>query len=152
VSIENKLKISVSGFLSGIGAALICYYVARDNNSPLMFSIAYAGFIFHLMALMPISHLDGYYASQNLSHNLWLIGIPLMLMAYYIIPNPWLLIITVFGSIQLIHYYLKPDKNPTNSIPLEIQLQYIALYLGMIIFLSFMSYSLYDMFQKHILP
>lgn len=56
---ETEAYIGLAGPLIGSLAALGVYWIARDQHSPWLYAVAYAGFMLNLFNLIPLSPFDG---------------------------------------------------------------------------------------------
>lgn len=55
----QTVRVAIAGPILGGIAALGCYLVARAQDSPLMYALAYFGFFLNLINLLPFGILDG---------------------------------------------------------------------------------------------
>ncbi|HMA52136.1 MAG TPA: site-2 protease family protein, partial [Magnetospirillaceae bacterium] len=59
LTVETEAYIAYAGPLVGSLGAFAVYFLARQQNSDLLLSIAYAGFFLNFFNLLPLSPLDG---------------------------------------------------------------------------------------------
>ena len=96
-----EAKVGLAGPILGSLGALAVYLAGETINSPLLIAAAYTGFFLNLFNLLPVLPLDGGRAAAALSPKLWLAGFAVLLTLAGVRPNPVLLLIVVFGGIEL---------------------------------------------------
>lgn len=107
----TEAKVAIGGPLLGSFGALIClvlYFLIQEN---FLAALAYSGFILNLFNLIPLHPLDGGRVVSAVSPKLWLIGIPIGVIALVKFFNPILLILLVLGVMHLINQYKNPNKS-----------------------------------------
>lgn len=149
LNVETEAYVGFAGPIVGSIAALACFVLAREYNSQLLLALAYSGFMLNLFNLIPVSPLDGGRITAIISPKVWLLGIPLLAALFFYHPSPMLILIAVLAYPQLKiawdHFrHGNPDETSAYySTPLNTRVNYGVLYLGMIVFLSMMTYSLH---------
>ncbi|MBI3775085.1 MAG: hypothetical protein HY273_05960 [Gammaproteobacteria bacterium] len=99
-------------------ATLLCYFLARHFDSPLLFATSYAEFFITLFNLVSISPLDGSRITAIISRKIWWIGAPLLLVLFFYLKSPMLLRIALLAIPQLIAVWrneMPPGANPGYS-------------------------------------
>jgi Zn-dependent protease len=149
LNVETEAYVGFAGPIVGSIAALVCFALAREYNSQLLLALAYSGFMLNLFNLIPISPLDGGRITAIISPKVWLLGIPLLAALFFYHPSPMLILIALLAYPQLKiawdHFrHGNPDETSEYyNTPLSTRVNYGVLYLGMIVFLSMMTYSLH---------
>ncbi len=150
LNVETEAYVGFAGPIVGSVAALACFVLAREYNSQLLLALAYSGFMLNLFNLIPISPLDGGRITAIISPKVWLLGIPLLAALFFYHPSPMLILIAILAYPQLKvawdHFrHGNPDETSEYyNTPLNTRVNYGVLYLGMIVFLSMMTYSLHS--------
>ena len=55
----QTVRVAIAGPILGGAAAAVCYAIAKQNGSALMYALAYSGFFLNLFNLLPFSIFDG---------------------------------------------------------------------------------------------
>ncbi len=149
MDVETEAYIGFAGPIAGSAAALAVYFVAREQSSHLLMALAYSGFMLNLFNLIPVSPLDGGRITAIISPKVWLLGVPILIGLFIYSPSPMLILIAVLAYPQIKqalwpsaeqiaageHYY----KASIND-----RINYGLLYLGLVVFLSLMTYGLHQ--------
>lgn len=147
MNVETEAYVAFAGPLAGTAAAMACYFVAREHNSQLLMALAYAGCMLNLFNLIPVSPLDGGRITAIISPKVWLLGLPLLVALFFYNHSPMLILIAVLAYPQ-IKQAIWPDKNahPENYYQASTndRINYAVLYLGLVGFLSVMTYELHN--------
>lgn len=142
---ETEAYVGVAGPLAGTIGALCVYYVARNQQSQLLLALAYAGFFLNLFNLIPLSPLDGGRVTAVISPRLWLIGVPILVAAFFYRPSPLLILIAFIAAPQVIKAWrgIEPEEQQYYIASNEARFQYGLLYLGLAAFLAIMCHELH---------
>jgi Zn-dependent protease len=145
--VETEAYIGFAGPIAGTAASLACYFVARDSDSGLLLALAYSGCMLNLFNLIPISPLDGGRITAIISPKVWLAGVPLLAALFFYHPSPMLILVAVLAFPQLKEaIWGDPDKPAQYyEVARDTRINYGVLYLGLVAFLSMMSYSIHGM-------
>lgn len=145
--VETEACIGFAGPLAGTAAALACYFLAREINSPLLLALAYSGCMLNLFNLIPISPLDGGRITAIISPKIWLAGIPLLAGLFFVRPSPMLILIAIMAFPQLKSVIQGNSSQPEQyyEAPAETRVNYGVMYLGLAAFLAIMSYEIHEM-------
>ncbi|HNN87259.1 MAG: site-2 protease family protein [Pseudomonadales bacterium] len=150
-NVETEAYVGFAGPIVGSAAAMVCFVLAREYHSELLLALAYSGFMLNLFNLIPVSPLDGGRITAIISPVVWLLGIPLLVALFFYHPSPMLLLIALLAYPQLRqawqqlrHGHATEEQQQYYETPLTTRVNYGALYLGLIIFLSMMVYSLHE--------
>lgn len=138
--------VAIGGPVLGSVSALICLVIYYITGKSVFIALAYTGFILNLFNLVPVHPLDGGRVVKAISPMLWIIGIPLMVLAALIHFNPIIVIILVLSIIQLYKYYKDPDKK-YYEVEKSTRIIYAVTYFGLIAILGLCSGYIY-----HVIP
>lgn len=148
---ETEAYVGVAGPFAGTLASLICYFLARDNNSALLLAISYSGFFLNLFNLIPISPLDGGRITAVLSPRIWLLGVPVLVALFFWHPSPMLILVALMAAPQVMQAWNYDPKAPENQayygVSSEARLTYTAYYLILLVVLAMMTYQVHEMLQ-----
>jgi Zn-dependent protease len=146
-NVETEAYVGFAGPIAGSAAALGCYWLAREQGSQLLLALAYSGFMLNLFNLIPISPLDGGRITAIISPKIWLIGVPLLAGLFFYNPSPMLILIGLLAYPQIKQALSrKKDDAATTEYyeaPVNTRINYGMFYLGLVVFLSMMSYELH---------
>ena len=145
---ETDAYIAIAGPLAGTLAALACFFAARNTGDGLLLGLAYVGFLLNLINMAPAGMLDGGHITAAVSPRLWLLGSPLMVALFFVIPNPMFLLIALFSW----PYFRAaiagvPADAPFFQVPLATRINYGVFYIGLTAFLGLMTYSVHQDLQ-----
>lgn len=132
---EIEAKVGLGGpILGSIGAFLcmIAYYLFKWD---LLLALAYIGFMINLFNLVPIRPLDGGRVVTAISPWLWLIGIPIAIVFLYKHPNPILIVILIFGIVEIVNSLKRPNKEYFKVEPAK-RVVFAVVYFGLLLALG----------------
>jgi Zn-dependent protease len=150
---ENALaeaRVGLAGpILGSLGAAVVAV-IGVLTGSDMLLALAYVGFLLNLFNLLPVVPLDGGRAMAAMAPWMWFLGFGGLIALVFVIPNPILFIIILFGgmetwrrwklrgtrSLEQAAYY---RVSPRNRVLVG------AVYLGLIVALAF------GMYETHLL-
>lgn len=147
---ETEAYVAYGGPFIGTLACFAVYFWARSEDSMAGLAVAYSGFLLNLFNLLPVSPLDGGRITSVLGPRIWLLGAPVMLAALLYSPSPMFIVIAVLAFPQLMRAWRYDPNSPENiayygQIPAVTKLEYTALYLGLVVLLALMTFSLHGM-------
>jgi Zn-dependent protease len=143
---EVEAYIGLAGPLVGTVGALLCFYAARNYNSPLLLALSYAGFFINLFNLVPILPLDGGRITGVISPKIWFVGLPLLVALYFYNPSPLLILIGLLALPSIWRLWkggTGEDASYYNVAP-GVRAQYALVYLGLVGFLAIMFHELHE--------
>jgi len=154
MNVATEAYIAIAGPVAGTIGALVCYYLARMEESTLLLALAYSGFMINLFNLIPLPPLDGGRIVGILSPKIWLLGVPLLLGLFFWRPSPMLIIIlllalpSIYSAVRSLFGRKNTDVEELHppgyhDVPWELRVQYGGWYLGLAGFLAIMSYELH---------
>jgi Zn-dependent protease len=153
-SVNDEAYIGFAGPLVGTVGALICYYIARYYDSSLLLAISYSGFFINLFNLIPISPLDGGRIVAIISPKIWLVGIPILAIAFFYLHSPLLIFIIILAFPQLIKAWKHDVKNEEDRLyyktTMEQRISYTIYYLSLVLFLTTMVYEIHKTLERTI--
>jgi len=147
---ETEAYVGMAGPLVGTAGALLCYFVARDQQADWLLAVAYAGFFLNLFNLIPLSPLDGGRITQVISPWLWLAGVPVLLATMVWSPSPMLILIAILAGTQVWTAWKHrgdPAAQAYRLASLETRIGYAVCYVALIGFLAVMTYDVHEMLQ-----
>ena len=97
----HEAKVALAGPILGTAGAAAVWVAAVAYDSELLRALAFTGFFLNLFNLLPIVPLDGGRAVAALHPALWLVGLAALGLLTYLHPNPILIIIIIFGALEL---------------------------------------------------
>lgn len=142
---ETEAYIGIAGPIAGTAAALLCYFAARNWHSDLLLALSYAGFMINLFNLIPVSPLDGGRITAVISPRIWLLGAPILVGLFILNPSPMFLLIAVMAWPQLVLAWKGVGANAAYyDVPAAERMNYGVAYLGLVMFLGYITYSLHE--------
>lgn len=153
-SADDEAYVGFAGPLAGTVAALGCYVLARQYDSTLLLAVSYAGFFINLFNLIPVSPLDGGRITAIISPRVWLLGVPLLVGAFFYLHSPLLIFIAILAYPQLLKAWRYDPEAEENrryyGVSLELRIMYAVYYFMLVAFLSAMSYEVHGMLQHRV--
>jgi Zn-dependent protease len=146
IDAETEAFIGIAGPMLGSAAAFICYLLALDSGSRLLFALSYAGFVINLFNLIPLTPLDGGRIVSVISPRIWLLGIPMLILLFLWNRSPLLLLISVVAIPQA--WKMLRDRKTMESAyyraPANVRHQYAFQYLALAALLSVMAFEAHE--------
>jgi Zn-dependent protease len=150
--VETEAYIGMAGPLVGTLGALVCYFLARSQDSALLLALSYAGFFINLFNLIPLSPFDGGRITAIISPRMWLVGVPILAAMFFYRPSPMLILIAVLAAPQVMKALKYDAAAPENiayyGVKLETKVTYAALYIGLAAFLAIMAHDVHEMLSR----
>lgn len=143
---STEAFVAIGGPILGSIGALICLAIYYITGKSIFIALAYSGFILNLFNLIPVRPLDGGRIVAAISPALWIIGIPLMLVAAIKFLNPIIIMFLILGAIELYKYYKNPDKK-YYEVKKTTRVIYALTYFGLIAVLGLCSGYIF-----HVIP
>ena len=130
--------------VAGTLAALVCYFIARDQHSQLLLAVSYSGFFLNLFNLIPLPPFDGGRITAAISRRVWFIGVPIMGALFLWRPSPLLLLMAILAAPQLWQAWkTRHEQLDYYNVPPAKRLEYSLLYVGLMAYLAVMSHEVH---------
>jgi len=157
LSVAQEAEIAFAGPFVGTIGATVVLFVAGSSESALLLAVAYAGFFINLFNLVPMMPFDGGRIVAILSPKLWLLGAPLLLGIFLLIPSPMFLVILVLLAPTMWHALKSawkgaaPEDNPRYyEATREARIRWSAYYLLLVIYLCVMTHEVHEQLRGQI--
>ncbi len=131
----TEAKVAVGGPLVGSFGAFLCAAMYSLSGQDFWLALAYSGFMINLFNLIPFHPLDGGRIVSAISPKMWLVGIPLIVMAAFKFFNPILFLLLILGLTQIYRQWKSPNQEYYNT-PLTTRAVFAGLYFGLLIILG----------------
>lgn len=131
----TEAKMAIGGPILGSIGAFACFISYYIFNQDFLLALAYVGFMLNLFNLIPLHPLDGGRTVSAISPKLWLIGIPVGVVAIFKFFNPILILILILGVIQFINQWKNPDK-AYYDVPIKTRILFALIYFGLMTMLG----------------
>ena len=97
----REAQVGLAGPILGSLGALAVWIAGEALDSEFLVALAFTGFLLNLFNLLPITPLDGGRAVAAIHPGLWAFGLAGLVGLAIVYPNPILLIVLVFGGLDL---------------------------------------------------
>ena len=97
----KEAQVALAGPILGSLGAVAVWAAGAALDSDLLVALAFTGFLLNLFNLLPIVPLDGGRAVAAIHPVFWAVGLAGLVALTIVAPNPILLIILVFGGLEL---------------------------------------------------
>jgi Zn-dependent protease len=151
LSVQQETYVAFAGPFVGTIGAIVVLWLAMQYDSRMLLALAYAGFFINLFNLIPITPFDGGRIVAILSPRIWLIGAPILVGVFLMIPSPMLLIIlfllapTLWRSLKGAWSGSVPDTHPRYyDAPPEVRIRWAAYYILLLLFLGVMTFKTHE--------
>lgn len=145
-SVYEEAESALAGPVAGTLGALAVAWVAHEDGSNLLRSLAFTGMLLNLFNLLPALPLDGGRVAGALHPAIWVVGLLAVLGLEVYRPSPVLLLVLVLGGYELWHRFR--DRNSRASViylslTRQQRLRVAAGYVGLIIVLVVGAHATY---------
>lgn len=145
--VETEAYVGFAGPFVGTLAALACYALARIYDSQLLLALSYAGCFLNLFNLIPLSPLDGGRITAIISPRMWLVGVPILILAFVHFTSPLLILLAIMAAPQVVKAWNYDPEAPENAyyrnVSDEHRFTYGVYYLALAGFLAVMTSELH---------
>jgi Zn-dependent protease len=155
MSVSQEAYVAFAGPFVGTAGATVVFWLAGEYQNNLLMALAYAGFFINLFNLIPVAPFDGGRIVAIMSPKLWLLGAPILLGVFMIIPSPMFLLIlvllapTIWHTLKSAWHGTPPEGNPKYyEVPREARIRYGAYYLLLLAYLCVMTYQVHGMLRS----
>jgi Zn-dependent protease len=151
MSVVQEADIAFAGpFVGTIGATLV-FWLAGNTDSRLLLAVSYSGFVLNLFNLIPVTPFDGGRIVAILSPRIWLLGAPILLGVFLLIPSPMFVVIlvllapTIWRGLKGAWAGTPPSDNPRYyEAPPGARARFGAYYLLLLAYLCSMTYQVHE--------
>jgi Zn-dependent protease len=147
--VETEAYIGIAGPVLGTAGALVCYFLARSYDSNLLLALSYAGFFINLFNLIPLSPFDGGRITAIISPRVWLLGVPILLGLFFLMPSPLLILVAILAAPQVMKAWKYDPAAPENAayygVSNNTKLEYALYYIALVAFLAVMTHDVHQM-------
>lgn len=109
---EREAFVGIGGPLWGGVAAAACFGVGVVTGNMFWYALSFTGFMLNIFNLIPMTPLDGGRIVAAVSRVFWLLGLITVLIFIFVSFNPILLLILVFGGMELYVRWRKGKEEP----------------------------------------
>lgn len=159
LSVAQEAHVAFAGPFLGTVGAVVALFLAGQYQSPLLLAVAYSGFFINLFNLVPITPFDGGRIVAILSPRIWLLGAPVLLGVFLLIPSPMFLLIlvllapTLWQGLKSAWLGTVPQANPRYyEASREDRVKYASYYLLLLLFLCIMTFEVHERLQQDLRP
>lgn len=131
----TEAKVAIGGPVLGSIGALICLLFYFITEEDFLAALAYVGFMLNLFNLIPVHPLDGGRVVSAISPKLWLIGIPIGIIALFKAFNPIIVLLLILGIAKVIEQYRNSDKS-YYEVKTSIRCMFALSYFGLMLLLG----------------
>ncbi len=131
----TEAKVAMGGPLVGSAGAFLCAAMYPVSGQDFWLALAYSGFMINLFNLIPFHPLDGGRIVSAISPKMWLVGVPLVVVAAFKFFNPILFLLLILGLTQIYRQWKSPNHEYYNT-PLATRAAFAGLYFGLLIILG----------------
>jgi Zn-dependent protease len=131
----SEAILAIGGPILGSLTALLCFVLYIIAGKEFLLALAYTGFMLNLFNLIPLHPLDGGRVVSVISPKMWLIGIPLGVVAAIRFFNPIMIMLLFLGVVQAYNQWKNPDKSYYEA-SLAKRLKFASVYFGLLILLG----------------
>lgn len=131
----TEAKVAIGGPVLGSIGALICLLLYFISGEDFLAALAYVGFMLNLFNLIPVHPLDGGRVVSAISPKLWLIGIPIGIIALFKAFNPIIVLLLILGIAKVIEQYRNSDKS-YYEVKTSIRCMFALSYFGLMLLLG----------------
>jgi Zn-dependent protease len=135
-----EARVGLAGPVLGSIACLVPLGIYAAGGSELFRALAFTGFFLNLFNLLPVLPLDGGRAMAALSPWMWLVGFALLVAATIAFPNPIMLLILLFGGMEVWRRWRSrktPEARSYYRVKPATRVAVAAVYIGLAVLLGF---------------
>ncbi len=130
--------VGLGGPVLGTLGAVAAWGVYQVSHQPLWLALTYLGVLLNLFNLLPVPPLDGGRAVAAISRWIWALGLVGLGVLLFLRPEPILIIIVLFGGMELYQAWKRSRHNaPYYRVPLAQRLMVSTIYFGLAASLAF---------------
>ncbi len=129
-----EARVGLAGPILGSLGAAACWGLGEALDSDLLVALAFTGFFLNLFNLLPVTPLDGGRAMAALTPWMWFVGLFLMALLTFTIPNPILILILLIAAFDVYHRWkaYRAGDRSYYRVPARTRIGVVVVYLGLI--------------------
>jgi Zn-dependent protease len=97
----REAQVALAGPILGSLGTLAVWIAGEALDSELLVALAFTGFLLNLFNLLPIVPLDGGRAVAAVHPVFWAVGLAVLLVLVFVVPNPILILVLLLGGWEL---------------------------------------------------
>ncbi len=97
----REAQVALAGPILGSLGALAVWIAGEALDSELLVALAFTGFLLNLFNLLPVVPLDGGRAVAAVHPAFWAVGLAVLLVLVFVVPNPILILVLLLGGWEL---------------------------------------------------
>ena len=136
-----EARVGLAGPILGSLGALLVAIAAIVFDSDMLQALAFTGFFLNLFNLLPVVPLDGGRAMAAMAPWMWFLGLGAVVLLVFLQPNPILVLIALFGSMEVYRRWQDRKKGMDGNAdyyatPTKYRWLVGAVYVGLIVALA----------------
>lgn len=136
---EQEAYIGIAGPIAGTLAAIVSYVLYMYTGNQVFLVVAMLGFFLNLFNLLPLSPLDGGRTVTVISPYIWLLGMLMVIAAFFYFKSFIILLVGIIGFTQIKQVlFTGSELSLYYKSKWTTKLLYLSLYLGLSLFLVIM--------------
>jgi Zn-dependent protease len=97
----REAQVALAGPILGSLGTLAVWIAGEALDSELLVALAFTGFLLNLFNLLPVVPLDGGRAVAAVHPVFWAVGLAVLLVLVFVVPNPILILVLLLGGWEL---------------------------------------------------
>jgi Zn-dependent protease len=97
----REAQVALAGPILGSLGTLAVWIAGEALDSELLVALAFTGFLLNLFNLLPVVPLDGGRAVAAVHPVFWAVGLAVLLVLVFVVPNPILILVLILGGWEL---------------------------------------------------
>ena len=97
----REAQVALAGPILGSLGTLAVWIAGEALDSQLLVALAFTGFLLNLFNLLPVVPLDGGRAVAAVHPVFWAVGLAVLLVLVFVVPNPILILVLLLGGWEL---------------------------------------------------
>ena len=133
-----EARVGLAGPILGSLGAAACWAVYGLTGYDFWLALAFTGFFLNLFNLLPVTPLDGGRAMAAISPRGWFVGLFLIVVLVFLIPNPIIVLIAIMAAFDVYHRWKRLKAGETaayHQVSGRTRTLVAVVYLGLIVLL-----------------